>query len=117
MAIRDFDKKSYEARKQYIAQSVELLRARHPRAQIDYEIVNVYSNISDSIGEDRTAIELIFEALKQLDIQPNVIPMRGGTDGSALSARGLLTPNYFTGALNFHSRFEFCLLAHLKRAI
>ncbi|MNR41343.1 Peptidase T [compost metagenome] len=33
--------------------------------------------------------------------------MRGGTDGAALSSRGLLTPNYFTGAHNFHSRFEF----------
>ncbi|EOU3685859.1 peptidase T, partial [Cronobacter turicensis] len=34
-------------------------------------------------------------------------PMRGGTDGAALSAKGLLTPNFFTGAHNFHSRFEF----------
>jgi tripeptide aminopeptidase len=33
--------------------------------------------------------------------------MRGGTDGAALSAKGLLTPNFFTGAHNFHSRFEF----------
>lgn len=33
--------------------------------------------------------------------------MRGGTDGSALSARGLVTPNYFTGGLNFHSFAEF----------
>lgn len=40
-------------------------------------------------------------------MEPKVIPMRGGTDGSALSAKGLLTPNFFTGAHNFHSRFEF----------
>jgi tripeptide aminopeptidase len=33
--------------------------------------------------------------------------MRGGTDGAALSAKGLLTPNYFTGAHNFHSKYEF----------
>lgn len=116
MAIRDFDKQSYEARKQFIKQSVALIQARHPRAQINYEIVDVYSNISDSIGEDRTAIELIFEALKQLNIQPNVIPMRGGTDGSALSARGLLTPNYFTGALNFHSRFEFLPVSSFEKS-
>ena len=99
-----------------IKQSVALIQARHPRAQINYEIVDVYNNISDSIGEDRTAIELIFEALKQLNIQPNVIPMRGGTDGSALSARGLLTPNYFTGALNFHSRFEFLPVSSFEKS-
>jgi tripeptide aminopeptidase len=35
-----------------------------------------------------------------------IFPLRGGTDGSALSARGVPTPNYFTGGFNFHSRFE-----------
>ena len=52
-------------------------------------------------------MELIFEALREMNIPPKVIAMRGGTDGSALSARGIPTPNYFTGAHNFHSRFEF----------
>jgi len=59
------------------------------------------------VGEDRRAIDLIFAALADLDIEPKVIPMRGCTDGAALSAKGLLTPNFFTGAHNFHSRFEF----------
>ncbi len=63
--------------------------------------------ISNSIGEDKRAIELIFGALAAHGIPPKVIPMRGGTDGAALSSRGLVTPNYFTGAHNFHSRFEF----------
>ncbi len=107
MAIRDFDRNSFEARKRFIGESVALIRARHPRAKVEFKIDDVYSNISDSIGDDRTAIDLIFEALKIQNVEPNVIPMRGGTDGSALSARGILTPNYFTGALNFHSRFEF----------
>ncbi len=40
--------------------------------------------------------------------QPRSFPLRGGTDGSALSAGGIPTPNYFTGGLNFHSRYE-CL--------
>ncbi len=29
------------------------------------------------------------------------------TDGAVLSARGMPTPNFFTGAYNFHSRYEF----------
>ncbi|MDX7985975.1 peptidase T [Xenorhabdus sp. 12] len=107
MAIRDFDRTSFDARKRYIGEAIELIRTRHPRAKIDFKIEDVYSNISDSLSDDRTAIDLIFDALKVQDVEPKVIPMRGGTDGSALSARGILTPNYFTGALNFHSRFEF----------
>ncbi|HBO23857.1 peptidase T [Providencia sp.] len=116
MAIRDFDRNSFEARKRFINESVELIRSRHPRATIEFKIDDVYSNISDSIGDDRTAINLIFEALDVQGVEANVIPMRGGTDGSALSARGVLTPNYFTGALNFHSRFEFLPISSFEKS-
>lgn len=116
MAIRDFDRNSYEARKRYIGEVVELIKARHPKAKIEFNIADVYSNISDSLGDDRTAIDLIFEALKIQHVEPKVIPMRGGTDGSALSARGVLTPNYFTGALNFHSKFEFLPLSSFEKS-
>jgi tripeptide aminopeptidase len=74
---------------------------------VEYSISDTYSNISNAITDDRRAIDLIFAALDELNIEPKVIPMRGGTDGAALSAKGLLTPNFFTGAHNFHSRFEF----------
>ncbi|QCJ70592.1 peptidase T [Providencia heimbachae] len=116
MAIRDFERNSFEARKRFIGESVALIRARHPRAKIEFKIDDVYSNISDSLGDDRTAIDLIFDALKIQNVEPNVIPMRGGTDGSALSARGILTPNYFTGALNFHSRFEFLPISSFEKS-
>ncbi|QQE94710.1 peptidase T [Providencia rettgeri] len=116
MAIRDFDRNSYEARKRFIEQSIELIRARHPKAKIEFRIDDVYSNISDSLGDDRTAIDLIFDALKIQGVEANVIPMRGGTDGSALSAQGILTPNYFTGALNFHSCFEFLPVSSFEKS-
>ena len=108
MAIRDFDKASFEERKKYIQQAATLVQARHPRAKVTCTVTDVYSNIANSVGkEGHRSIDLIFEAMKELEITPNVIAMRGGTDGSALSARGLVTPNYFTGAHNFHSPFEF----------
>src|SRR5476649_2008838 len=80
---------------------------RYPSGAVAFHITDIYSNISNAITADRRAIDLIFAGLKELDIEPKVTPMRGGTDGAALSARGLLTPNYFTGAHNFHSPFEF----------
>ncbi|MBQ4419735.1 MAG: hypothetical protein II870_08895, partial [Synergistaceae bacterium] len=46
-------------------------------------------------------------AMRELNIEPNIIPMRGGTDGAALTWRGLPTPNLFTGGHNYHGRFEF----------
>ncbi|GBU09644.1 peptidase T [Gammaproteobacteria bacterium] len=108
ISIRDFDLIGFNARKDFFAQAVKLTQARHPRAQISYVITDIYGNISNSIKDNsHPSIDLLLSAMASLNIKPNIIPMRGGTDGSALSPRGLITPNYFTGAHNFHSCFEF----------
>ena len=106
-SIRDFDRDSFAKRKAQFAEVADAIASRYPTATVEFDISDVYSNISNAIGEDRRAIDLIFEAMAQLGIAPKVTPMRGGTDGAALSAKGLLTPNFFTGAHNFHSKFEF----------
>ncbi|MDF7658236.1 peptidase T [Erwiniaceae bacterium L1_54_6] len=106
-SIRDFDLNGFDAKKQQLVEIADEIATLYPTGQVALSINDVYSNISNAIGKDRRAIDLIFTALAQLGIEPKVIPMRGGTDGAALSAKGLLTPNFFTGAHNFHSRFEF----------
>ncbi|MFS7195898.1 peptidase T [Rahnella inusitata] len=106
-SIRDFDSASFAARKQKIQDVAKIIAAQYPTAKVSVDISDTYSNISSAIGEDRRAIDLIFAGLKEIGVEPKVIPMRGGTDGAALSAKGLLTPNYFTGAHNFHSKYEF----------
>ncbi|WP_312054559.1 peptidase T [Pantoea brenneri] len=106
-SIRDFDLASFAERKQQLQQQAQAIAARYPTGKVEITLTDIYSNISNALGEDRRAIDLIFKAFSALDIEPKVIPMRGGTDGAALSAKGLLTPNFFTGAHNFHSRFEF----------
>lgn len=106
-SIRDFDKASFERRKQQITDVAKKIAAQYPTAKVEYSISDIYSNISNAIGEDKRAIDLLFEAMTTLGITPKPTPMRGGTDGAALSAKGLLTPNFFTGAHNFHSQFEF----------
>jgi len=105
--IRDFDLDSFNRRKQQIGEAAEKIAAQYPTARVEFTISDTYSNVSTVIGEDRRAIDLMFTAMESLDITPKPTPMRGGTDGAALSAKGLLTPNFFTGAHNFHSKFEF----------
>lgn len=105
--IRDFDRENFARRKQRIGEVAQSIAARYPTGRIECRVTDTYGNIHDSLGEDRRSVELLFAALEALQIRPKVIPMRGGTDGAALSARGLTTPNFFTGAYNFHSRFEF----------
>lgn len=106
-SIRDFDSDNFARRKRQIGETARLIAAQHPTAKVAYQISDIYSNISNALGEDRRAVDLLFEAMENLGITPKPIPMRGGTDGAALSAKGLLTPNFFTGAHNFHAKFEF----------
>jgi tripeptide aminopeptidase len=106
--LRDFDRDGLAARKEKVRAHVAATQAKFPRAKLRVEIEDVYANIAESIGNDRRCLELMERGFAELGIAPNIFPLRGGTDGSALSARGVPTPNYFTGGLNFHSRFE-CL--------
>lgn len=116
MSIRDFDLTRYEARKTYIQDVVSFISRKYPKAKIECQINDIYSNIANYLGDDRRCIDLIYQSFELLGIKPNTIAMRGGTDGSALSARGLTTPNYFTGAHNFHSCFEFLPLSSFLKS-
>lgn len=113
---RDFSKTGYETRKKIIDRRLEAVQQSHPKAKIRWATEDVYGNIGDSFGDDRRSIELILAGMKELGIAPNVISMRGGTDGSALSPRGIPTPNYFTGAHNFHAYSEFLPLPSFRKS-
>ncbi|MEI0516877.1 peptidase T [Brachyspira murdochii] len=115
--IRDHSKELYEQKKNKIKEAVEKYQKLEPRAKISLTIEDVYANISDSIKDDRLPIDVIYEAMKNLNIEPKTISMRGGTDGSALSVKGLLTPNYFTGAHNFHSIYEFLPISSFHKSL
>lgn len=115
--IRDHDKKRYEKRKKLIEENVQKLRELEPRAKVELSMVDTYGNIYDAVTEEnKYAIDFIYEAMKILDIKPKTIAMRGGTDGSFISTKGILTPNYFTGGHNFHSNCEFLPLPALKKS-
>ena len=106
--IRNHDREKFEASKEYLYKITDLLKERYKKAQIEIEISDVYDNIRDSMNEEnKVAVERLAAIFKSLDIEEKIIPMRGGTDGSFLSRKGIFTPNYFTGAHNFHSNKEF----------
>ncbi|TDR33969.1 peptidase T [Aquamicrobium defluvii] len=114
--IRDFDGENFENRKQRIHDVAELSRRQYPTGHVEVEIFDAYQNVGYSLRNDKRPIEILLAALRELNIEPKFISMRGGTDGAALSARGLATPNFFTGAYNFHSRFEFLPLLAFEKS-
>ena len=108
MLIRDHDRAKYLAKKEYLKACTEMMKIRHPKAKLSLSIQDDYGNINDAITpENRKCVDYLFRAMESLDIVPLDIAMRGGTDGSFISTKGIPTPNYFTGAHNFHSSCEF----------
>ena len=108
LLIRDHDKRKYEEKKSIIIKAIEETLERNPRGKIEYEIEDTYSNLIESMDRNnRIAVDNLRAALKANGIEEKILAMRGGTDGSFISTKGIFVPNYFTGASNFHSTSEF----------
>ena len=106
--IRDHDKEKYEEKKRVIEKAVKVARSNNPRAKLTLEIEDTYSNLIESMNDkNRIAVNNLKAALKINGIEEKPMAMRGGTDGSFISTKGIFVPNYFTGASNFHSTSEF----------
>ena len=107
LSIRDHDLIKFKRKKHFLKQHVETIRTRYPTASLTLTVEDQYENIANRASKTHPAMVALYNAFALLDIPPKNISMRGGTDGSMLTKRGLITPNYFTGAHNFHSKFEF----------
>ena len=117
ISIRDHDRAGYESKKQYLLEVATRLQDENPRAQVKVDISDIYSNIEDAkTNENAVAIQRLREAFAELDIKTIDLAMRGGTDGSWLSSQGIFTPNFFTGAHNFHSNCEFLPLSSFEKS-
>lgn len=92
--IRDFDRGAFEERKKRIGEVATLVAAQYPTGSVRSSVFDTYDNIGDHLAADRRAANLLFSALDELGIERKIVPMRGGTDGAALSARGIPTPNF-----------------------
>jgi len=103
---RDFDSAKLEEHEQLLRGLADELAAEEPRARISVTVEEQYRNMKEFLDADPAVAEAADEAARRCGIEPWREPIRGGTDGSLLSARGLLTPNIFTGGQQFHSVLE-----------
>ena len=69
------------------------------------------------VEPQKQVVDLAFEAMQAVGVQPLVKPIRGGTDGARLSFMGLPCPNIFAGGLNFHGRYEFLPVPSLEKSM
>ena len=103
---RDFDAAKLEEHEQLLRKLADDVGAEEPRARVSVTVEEQYRNMKEFLDQDPRVTEAADEAARRCGLDPWREPIRGGTDGSMLSARGLPTPNIFTGGQQFHSVLE-----------
>jgi tripeptide aminopeptidase len=118
LIIRDFTDDGLERRKALVQAIVDGLRLKHPGATITLDLKDQYKNMRSYIEEtDLRAESFAIEAASEMGIALKSEIVRGGTDGSRLSERGLPTPNIFNGGHDYHSRFEWNTVQNLEHTL
>ena len=114
--IRDHSMRKFNEKKIVIKDAVQYLAKKYKDAKIEIEVKDSYYNMREKIEPVMYIIDLAKKSMEELEIAPNIRPIRGGTDGARLSYRGLPCPNLFTGGHNFHGRFEYICIQSMEKA-
>lgn len=114
--LRDFDTPKLTEYAQLLEQVAEPLRQEFPRATIRIEIRRQYRNFRDGLGKEPRAIPKAEAAMRAVGLEPKFSIIRGGTDGSLLTEKGLPTPNLSTGQHNPHSPLEWASVNEMETA-
>ena len=115
--IRDHSKELFEDKKNIVKKICEEINAGYDIERVKLSIHDEYRNMGDIINNDPRSVDIATKAMENLGITVNKDPIRGGTDGSKISFKGLPTPNIFAGGENFHGRFEFVSVQSIQKAI
>lgn len=116
MLLRDFEVQGLADKHKFVEEAAARLRAKEPRARIELQISKQYSNMRYWLEKDMRPVEYALEAVRRAGLEPITEAIRGGTDGSRLTERGLPTPNLFTGMHNVHSEKEWISLQDMCKA-
>lgn len=114
--VRDHDLEVFEERKKLIQTISSNLNKKYGQDLIKVSIKDQYFNMKAQITPMMHIVDIAEEAMKELGITPLIKPIRGGTDGSQLSYKGLPCPNIFAGGHNFHGRFEYVPVESMMKA-
>jgi len=105
--LRDFDVSGLDAKEKLLRDMVAQTAAKFPQVKITIDVKENYKNMKEVLKNYPELTNNAMEAARRAGLKPFLKPIRGGTDGSNLTFRGLPTPNLFTGGANFHGKLEF----------
>ena len=115
--IRDHDMEKFTARKEFMTKAAAFINEKYGEGTAEVEIKDSYFNMREHILPVMHIVDSAVAAMEKTGVKPIVKAIRGGTDGAALSYKGLPTPNIFTGGFNYHGRYEAVSVQSMNKAI
>ena len=115
--IRDHSMEKFEERKVFVANLVNYLNSVYGEGTFEADIEDSYYNMKEKITPFMHIIDNAASAMKMADVEPIIVPIRGGTDGAKLSFEGLPCPNLSTGGANFHGIHEFIPIKSMEKMV
>jgi tripeptide aminopeptidase len=114
--LRDFDDDVLAEHEELLRRMAEEVVAAEPRARLEIDVTDQYPNIRSYLEPYPEITAAAERAIAAEGVEVLHRPIRGGTDGSVLSARGLPTPNVFAGGHEFHSVREWVSVQDMAAA-
>ena len=115
--LRDFERDGLRSHGEALQAAVDAIAKLEPRARLTCEIVKQYRNMRYWLEDDMRPANLAIEAVRRAGVEPKITPIRGGTDGSQLTERGLPTPNLFAGIHNAHGPLEWTSVGEMASCL
>lgn len=114
--IRDHDMQLFKERKKHIEAIATEMNKKWGKDVVKVEVKDQYYNMREKVEPVMHIVDIAEQAMKDIGIKPLIKAIRGGTDGSQLSYKGLPCPNIFAGGHNFHGRYEFVTKEAMEKA-
>ncbi len=115
--LRDFERDGLQSHGDLVRSVCAAVAATEPRATITCTITPQYRNMRYWLEHDMRPVDVVVRAMQKTGIEPHYHPVRGGTDGSQLTERGVPTPNLFTGMQNIHGPLEWISVQDMAKAV
>lgn len=115
--LRDFSTEGMQARIAAVEAFAAAVRAQFPLGAVKVTVQQQYLNMRKKLDLRPEVLARLMEAVRRAGAEPEIRPIRGGTDGARLTEMGIPTPNIFTGGYNYHSRFEWASVGEMSLAV
>ena len=115
--IRDHDAALFAQRERTMRHIEELINEKYGAGTAVLTIREQYRNMAEILEQNMAIVERAEKAIAKAGLTPKRVPIRGGTDGSQLSFRGLPCPNLGTGGYGFHGPYEHITAENMDKAV